>query len=147
VQRTAAALGLAILIAVVTATQAQMLADRSALMGSDTPVPTLGTGQEGGTLGLLLTYQQTSNMSFVEALDNLMVINTVITLIGAALALLLRSGKVRAAPADATPTGSDGAASAAPIPPGPSTNDAAATDGHAPAGERHERQEPVRARG
>ena len=147
VQRTAAALGLAILIAVVTATQAQMLADRSALMGSDTPVPTLGTGQEGRTLGLLLTYQQTSNMSFVEALDNLMVINTVITLIGAALALLLRSGKVRAAPADATPTGSDGVASAAPVPPGPSTNDAAATDGHAPAGERHERQEPVRARG
>jgi hypothetical protein len=123
-----------------------MLSDRSALVGPDTPVPTLGAGQEGRTLGLLLTYQQTSNMSFVEALDNLMVINTVITLIGAALALLLRSGKVRAAPADATPTGSDGAAPAAPTPPGPSTNGAAATNGRVPAKERQERQEPVRTR-
>jgi MFS family permease len=144
VQRTAAALGLAVLTAVVTATQAQMLADRSALVGPDTPMPPLGTGQEGRMLGLLLTYQQTANMSFVDALDNLIVITTVITLVGAPLALLLRSGKVRAPQVDATPAASDGAAPAAPVPPGPSTIGAAATDGHAPA---EERQDPVRARG
>jgi hypothetical protein len=116
VQRTAAALGLAVLTAIVTATQAQMLSDRSALVGPGTPIPTLGPGQEGHVLGLSLTYQQTANQSFVGALDNLMVLTTVITLVGAALALLLRSGKVPAAQADPAPAGPGGAAQDAPTP-------------------------------
>ncbi|MCE0765311.1 DHA2 family efflux MFS transporter permease subunit [Pseudonocardia kujensis] len=150
VQRTAAALGLAVLTAVVTATQAQMLSDRSALVGPGTPVPALGPGQAGHTLGLYLTYRQTANQSFVEALDNLMVLTTVITLVGAALALLLRSGKVPAAQADPAPAGPGGAAQDAP-PPSPGPSGDGATNGDVPAGEPEgpggARRDPVRTRG
>jgi EmrB/QacA subfamily drug resistance transporter len=139
VQRTSAALGLAVLTAIVTATQAQMLNDRSSLVGPDTPLPSLGPGQEGRTLGLLQTYQQTANQSFVEALDNLMVLTTLITLVGCALAFLLRSGKAPAAQAEPTPAGPQEPGTTPP----PSPDGAARSNGHAPAPER----DPIRARG
>ena len=53
------------------------------------------------------TYQQTQTQVFVTALDQLMLITTVITLVGVALAFLLRSGPAK------TAGGPGGAAAAA----------------------------------
>lgn len=94
IQRTSASLGLAILGSVLTTTTAQFLADRTALVTPDTPLPHLGPGPTGQLFGMYATYRQTGNQVFVEALDNLMLITTVITLIGFVLAFSLRTGKV-----------------------------------------------------
>lgn len=92
VQRTAASLGLAILAAVLTTSSAQFMSDRSALVGSDVDLPSLGPGAMGQFYGMYGTYRQTANQVFVLAIDNLMIIVTVVTLVGLALALFLRSG-------------------------------------------------------
>jgi MFS family permease len=99
VQRTAASLGLAILTAVLTGTQAQLTADRSGLMTDPTVLPTFGPGAQGHVAGMMVSYQRMGTQVFVEALDNLMVITTVISLVAVALAFLLRSGPLaRSAP-------------------------------------------------
>lgn len=92
IQRTAASLGLAILAAVLTTSTSQFMADRAALVDSDTEMPTLGAGALGHFYGMYGTYRQTSNQVFVLAIDNLMIIVTAVTLVGLALALFLRSG-------------------------------------------------------
>jgi EmrB/QacA subfamily drug resistance transporter len=92
VQRTAASLGLAILAAVLSTSTAQFLADRSALVPSDTDLPSLGSGPSGEFYGMYYAYRQTSTQVFVTAIDNLMIIVTVVTLVGLALALFLRNG-------------------------------------------------------
>lgn len=92
VQRTAAALGLAILTAVMTTHQDQMLADRSALVPTDVPMPMLAQGPQGQVVGMMAVYQQTQMQAFVTALDDVMIITTVITLIGVVLSMMLRSG-------------------------------------------------------
>lgn len=89
-QRTSAALGLAVLGALLSTTSAQFMADRSSLMSSDTPMPSLGPGRTGEMLGRYMTYRQTSNQVFVDALDNVMIVTTVITVVGLLLALFLR---------------------------------------------------------
>ena len=104
VQRSAAALGLAVLTAIMTTQRAQMLSDRTALVGSDTPMPSLVPGPAGEVVGMYATYQQTQTQVFVAALDQLMTITAVITLVGVALAFLLRSGPAK--------TGGDGGAAA-----------------------------------
>lgn len=104
VQRTAASLGLAILTAVLTGTQAQLTADRSGLMTDPTVLPTFGPGAQGHVAGMMVSYQRMGTQVFVEALDNLMVITTVISLVAVALAFLLRSGPLpRSAPPTAAP--------------------------------------------
>jgi len=92
VQRTAASLGLAILAAVLTTSASQFMADRSALVDSSTDIPSLGPGAAGQFYGMYGTYRQTSNQVFVLAIDNLMIIVTVVTLVGLVLAMFLRSG-------------------------------------------------------
>jgi EmrB/QacA subfamily drug resistance transporter len=92
VQRTAASLGLAILAAVLTTTSAQFMSDRSGLVTSGTDIPSLGNGANGQFYGMYYAYRQTSNQVFVTAIDNVMIIVTVVTLIGLSLALFLRSG-------------------------------------------------------
>ena len=101
VQRTSAALGLAILTAVVDRTQAQLAEGRAGLVTSMAGMPTLGPGPTGEHMGMLAVYQQTQTQVFVEAMDKLFVITAVITVIGIALALLLRSGPAPKAPAGA----------------------------------------------
>jgi len=92
VQRTSAALGLAVLTAVVDRTQAQLGAGRAGLVTSTTDVPSLHPGPTGQFVGLYAVYQQTRNQVFVEAMDTLFIITAVITVVGVTLALLLRSG-------------------------------------------------------
>jgi EmrB/QacA subfamily drug resistance transporter len=95
VQRSAAALGLAVLTAVMTTQRAQMLSDRTALIGSDTPMPSPIPGPTGEVVGMYGTYQQTQTQVFVAALDQLMTITAVITLVGVALAFMMRSGPAK----------------------------------------------------
>jgi hypothetical protein len=97
-QRSAAALGLAILTALMTSQQAAMLQDRTALIGADTPMPGLMPGPSGEMVGMYAVYQQTSLQVFAAALDQLMVITAALTLVGVALAFLLRSGPAPKSP-------------------------------------------------
>jgi EmrB/QacA subfamily drug resistance transporter len=94
-QRSAAALGLAILTALMTSQQAGMLANRTSLIGADTPMPGLAPGATGETVGMYAVYQQTSLQVFAAALDQLMLITAGLTLVGVALAFLLRSGPAK----------------------------------------------------
>jgi hypothetical protein len=100
VQRTSAALGLAILTAVVTRTQAQMGDDRAGLMPIGTTIPAMGAGRTGETVGMYAVYQQTQLQVFVEAMDVLFIITAVITAVGVVLAFFLRSGPVKKAPGE-----------------------------------------------
>ncbi len=97
VQRTAAALGLAVLTSVLSTQQAQMLGDRSALIAAGTPMPDLAPGAAGQVAGMFAVYSKTRTEVFVAALDQLMIITSVITLLGVGLALMLRSGPAPAA--------------------------------------------------
>jgi EmrB/QacA subfamily drug resistance transporter len=92
VQRTSAALGLAVLTAMVSRTQAQLGADQAAFIQSDANLPTLGSGPTGELAGMYATYQQMQTQIFVEAMDGLYIVTAVITAVGVGLALLLRSG-------------------------------------------------------
>lgn len=103
IQRTAASLGLAILAAVLVTTSAQLTSDRSALVTSSTDIPTLGPGAKGEFYGMYYAYRQTSTQVFVSAIDNLMIIVTVVTLVGLALALFLRNGASHGAGGHAAP--------------------------------------------
>jgi len=94
-QRSAAALGLAILTALMTSQQAAMLQDRTSLIGADTPMPGLAPGAAGQMVGMYAVYQRTSLQVFAAALDQLMLITAGLTLIGVALAFLLRSGPAK----------------------------------------------------
>jgi EmrB/QacA subfamily drug resistance transporter len=114
VQRTAAALGLAVLTAFLTTQQAQFLADRSGLVTPDTAMPALGPGPAGEMMGTLTVYQQTQTQVFVSALDDLMVITTLTSVVAVGLALLLRSGP--AAPAGGGAAPADAGDSTAPAP-------------------------------
>ena len=97
VQRTTAALGLAILTAVLTSQQAQLLADRTGLVPADAAahLPQLGGGAEAGFAGSYALYQQTSTQVFVSALDELFIITAVLTAVGVLLALMLRTARLR----------------------------------------------------
>jgi EmrB/QacA subfamily drug resistance transporter len=95
VQRSSAALGLAVLTALMTSQQAQMLNERTSLVGSNTPMPELLPGPSGQMVGMYAVYQKTSTQVFVAALDQLMTITAVLTLVGVALALLLRNGPAK----------------------------------------------------
>jgi EmrB/QacA subfamily drug resistance transporter len=101
VQRTSAALGLAILTAVVTRTQAQMGDDRAGLMATGTAIPPMGSGRTGEMMGMYAVYQQTQLQVFVEAMDVLFIITAIITGVGVVLAFFLRSGPVKKAPGEA----------------------------------------------
>jgi len=114
VQRTAASLGLAILTAVLTTSSAQLAADRGGLTTDPSTLPVLGVGPQGQVAGMMSTYQQVQTQVFVEALDNLMIITTVISLVAVGLAFMLRSGPLppSAPPPAAAP---DAAAAQAPL--------------------------------
>lgn len=91
-QQAGAALGLAVLGAVLTTTTAQLTADRAGLITPDTPTLSLGPGPAGDLYGMYATYAITSIGAFIDGLNNLMVILAVISLGFTALALWLRSG-------------------------------------------------------
>jgi len=92
VQRTSAALGLAVLTAMVARSQAQFSADWSALMSSDTTIPVLGSGPTSSLAGMYATYTQLQTQVFIEAMDGLYMVTAAITAVGVGLAFFLRSG-------------------------------------------------------
>jgi EmrB/QacA subfamily drug resistance transporter len=104
VQRTTAALGLAILTAMVTGQQAQQIEDRTALIPSTTPMPQLGPASDGGLSGLLAVYEQTQTQVFVSAINDMYIVTAIVTGAGVVLALMLHSGKAPAPMADRQPT-------------------------------------------
>jgi len=72
-----------------------MLENRTSLIGTDTPMPDLLPGATGQMVGMYAVYQRTSLQVFAAALDQLMLITAGLTLIGVALAFLLRSGPAK----------------------------------------------------
>jgi MFS family permease len=92
VQRVSAGLGLAILGAILSTANAQFLADRAGLTAGGASMPSLGPGETGRMLGSYVAYNQIANEAFVDALDNIMIVVTVVTAIGFILALFLRTG-------------------------------------------------------
>jgi EmrB/QacA subfamily drug resistance transporter len=108
VQRTTAALGLAILTSILTSQQAQLLGDRSALITTGTRMPQLGDSPDSGLVGAMTVHQQMQTQVFVAGLNNLYMITAGLTAVGVVLALMLRSGPVptpAAAPKPAAPAG------------------------------------------
>jgi EmrB/QacA subfamily drug resistance transporter len=101
VQRTSAALGLAILTALVDRSQAQLGGDRGGLMTPGTAVPPMGPGPTGQFMGTYAVYRQTQLQVFVAAMDTLFIVTAIITVVGVALAFMLRSGPVKQAPGQA----------------------------------------------
>jgi EmrB/QacA subfamily drug resistance transporter len=101
VQRTSAALGLAVLTAMVSRTQAQIGADRGTLVTDQLAMPHLGAGPTGSFIGEFAVYQQTQTQVFVAAMDGLFIVTAVITAVGVGLALMLRSGPVKKPPGEA----------------------------------------------
>jgi EmrB/QacA subfamily drug resistance transporter len=97
VQRTAAALGVAVLTAMLTSNQAQTMADRAALIPHNATAPALGVPGTSPLLGLYAWYQQTNLRIYVVALDEVFLVTAVISVLGVLGALLLRSN-LRAAP-------------------------------------------------
>jgi EmrB/QacA subfamily drug resistance transporter len=93
VEPAAEALGLAVLGSLLTAMQAQLFADRSALIPGGVDTPSMGGGESGHLLGLYATYEHTNAQVFVDGLSNLLLIVTVVTLIGFAVALFQPTGR------------------------------------------------------
>jgi predicted MFS family arabinose efflux permease len=109
-QRTAAAMGLAALTALLGSRQAQQLADTGGMMGLTTggtsgagastaaaaaSGASAAPGASGGMSPMLehyMTYTQAQASAFTTALDNLMIVTSVLTAIGVVLALFLRNG-------------------------------------------------------
>jgi EmrB/QacA subfamily drug resistance transporter len=137
-RNVAGAFGVAVLTAIQVTQRAQQTAGRAALVPANTPVPHLGSPGTppvgplgtppvgGGLLGappasplgtppdwlnVWAVYNQTSLRAFAGAIDDLFLICAVLSILGAAAALLLRSGP---APAAASPAPPAMAAMAAP---------------------------------
>jgi EmrB/QacA subfamily drug resistance transporter len=101
-QRTAAALGVAVLTAIFTTQSAEQMAGRAALLPANTPTPPLGPNVPDW-LSIYATYHQTQLLVFAGALDDLLLIAAGLSAVGVLGALLLRSGSAPAAPAGAVP--------------------------------------------
>ncbi len=117
VQRTTAALGLAILTAILSSQQAQLLGDRTALITTGTQLPQLGSRGDGGPIGTLAVYQQMQTQVFVSGLNDLYIITAGLTAVGVVLALMLRSGPVPAAAVRPAPSAPADRAETAPVAP------------------------------
>jgi EmrB/QacA subfamily drug resistance transporter len=90
-QRVSAALGLAVMTALVSENSAQFMADRSNLLESGAS-PQVLQMQEQGTTGLLPLFDQVSGQVQAAAYSTGFFLAGCVTLAGVALALLIRSG-------------------------------------------------------
>jgi hypothetical protein len=70
-------------------------------MATGTAIPPMGAGPSGEMMGMYAVYQQTQLQVFVEAMDALFIVTAVITVVGVALAFMLRSGPAPKAPGEA----------------------------------------------
>ena len=101
VQRTSAALGLSVLTAMLDQHAGPAVRRPGGHDDPATPVPPRGAGPSGEMMGMYAVYQQTQLQVFVEAMDTLFIVTAVITVVGVALACMLRSGPARKAPGEA----------------------------------------------
>ena len=115
VQRSAAALGLAVLTAMLTRQRAQLMTDRATTLRLDRPLPRVGPPSTPAMVSHYALYQQTVARVFVAAVDNLFLVTAWLTLLGVGLSLLLRSHVFHRPDPDVDPAG------AAPSTPAPST--------------------------
>jgi EmrB/QacA subfamily drug resistance transporter len=99
VQRTAAALGVAVFTSILVRQQAQLMAGRAALVPQGTPVPHLGPPGTPDWTGLYATYHQTELRVFAGGVSNLFLVMAGLCALGALGALLLRSVPAPPAPA------------------------------------------------
>jgi hypothetical protein len=131
VQRTAAALGVAVFTAILVLQQAQLMGGRLALLPANTPTPNIGPPGTPDWTGLYATYHHTELQVFVAAISNMFLIMAGLCVVGALGALLLRSGPAPATPAGVTPSAQ--APATLPSPNGDrhlSASAAAITNGH-----------------
>ncbi|MBV9011725.1 MAG: DHA2 family efflux MFS transporter permease subunit [Pseudonocardiales bacterium] len=112
VQRVSGALGVSILTAILTIQEAQQYAGRAALLPATTPIPHVGTPATPEWLSVWSLYNQTQNLAFVGAIDDVFLIAAGLSVLGVLGALLLRSGPAPAPPADSLPPLSAAAPSA-----------------------------------
>jgi MFS family permease len=94
-QRVSAALGLAVLTALVNVDQAQFFADRAALLpatGANTP-PEITMMRHNGRAGLIPLWQQLTNEVTAQAYSNAFFLTGCVTLAGIFLAVLLRTAR------------------------------------------------------
>ncbi|MGB8202545.1 MAG: DHA2 family efflux MFS transporter permease subunit [Pseudonocardiaceae bacterium] len=92
VRQLSSALGVAAFTALLTGHQAQQLSDRAALLPATTPTPQLGAGIPAW-LGTYTLDQQTQLQAFIDSVDWLFILVTIISAAGAILAIFLRSGR------------------------------------------------------
>lgn len=131
VQRTSAALGIAVLTALLTQNQAQLMANRSALTPGTLTPPTVDAPGAPPIAGLYAWYQQTRVQVFVTAIDNIFLVTAAITTLGVLAALFLRSNISSGSSQQAPPPPNPGAL--APTPKPPDTTPAVASQGGEPA--------------
>ncbi len=101
-QRVSGSLGLAGLTAILTVQQAQQLAGRADLLPASTPTPDLGPTVPDW-MSVYNTYELTELQVFVGAVDNLFLITSALSALGALGALLLPSRSALTAAARSTP--------------------------------------------
>jgi EmrB/QacA subfamily drug resistance transporter len=105
VQRSSAALGLAVLTSVLTSQQAQQLAGRAALVPAVSPGSTSLQGvANSGTQGVLGLVRGTQVWVFGNAIDDLFLLTAGITAIGVLLAVMLPNAPARRAGGGPVPT-------------------------------------------
>jgi MFS family permease len=91
VQRVGGALGLPVLTALATAMQAQVMADRSALLAADAP-PQLGGMLGAGFSGMAPLYQRDQLAALAISYRDVFLILAIVTALTAPLTLLLKGG-------------------------------------------------------
>jgi EmrB/QacA subfamily drug resistance transporter len=118
IQRAASAFGVAVFTTLLTVLQAQLMADRAALLPATTPTPHLGPAGTPDWIGLYALYQQTHQQVFVAAIDNLFLLVAVLFALSALGSLPLRSKPAPAGPPGISPPATE-TSSAAPANVGP----------------------------
>jgi hypothetical protein len=114
VQRVSASLGLAVLTAIATRQQAQLTADRSALLGTPAVAgrAELNDLMRYGFGGMYALYERTQLSILASAYSDVFLVITMVTVIGALLALMLKI-PVKTAPGLAALAGDSPPATAA----------------------------------
>jgi EmrB/QacA subfamily drug resistance transporter len=103
VQRTSAALGVAVFTAILIRQQAQLMAGRAALLPQSTQVPHLGPPGTPDWTGLYATYHQTELRVFTGAIDHVFLVMAGLCVLGVLGSLLLPAGPAPATPAVTVP--------------------------------------------
>jgi EmrB/QacA subfamily drug resistance transporter len=124
-QRVASSLAVAGFGAMITAQQAQLMADRGALLNDPDSLPQLRQAKEQGAAGLLPIYQKLSHEVAATSYANAFLVVAGLCAVGVLLALMLRSGPARPAASPIAPVPAAPPEATAPLqpaaPPAPAT--------------------------